>query len=434
MQYQRCIRLSRTVTSGLITLGLVFFAPSAFAADPAPPLISPAEVQRSTAPIPSAQGVKKVIGPLTKTNAWGSFSGMVIDPGSGEVLFDRKGDRALIPASTAKLATAAAALKTFGTTHRLTTTAKRSQDTVYLVGGGDTTLTRPQLRKLARETVKALGATKRVNVVFDESLFSGPKLGPGWSRSFPSLGVAAPVSALMVGLGKTAPGARSRVQNPARQAATLFAQSLEAQGVQVGSVSKGITPSTATELARHESLHLTALVGDLLADSDNDLAESLAHLVGGKVVGDASFEGGAQATTSILKSAGISTAGMKLADGSGLSRSNAISADTLADLLSVVALGKESSWWPISAGLAIAGSTGTLADRFTTKSTKAGAGVVRAKTGSLTGVSSLAGLVRDDDGRLLVFALISNKVSSLYSARETMDKIASRLAECGCIS
>jgi D-alanyl-D-alanine carboxypeptidase/D-alanyl-D-alanine-endopeptidase (penicillin-binding protein 4) len=238
----------------------------------------------------------------------------------------------------------------------------------------------------------------------------------------------------MVGLGKTAPGARSRVKNPARQAATLFSQGLKAQGVQVGSVSKGVTPSTATELARHESLHLTALVGDLLADSDNDLAESLAHLVGGKVVGDASFEGGAQATTSILKSAGISTVGMMLADGSGLSRSNAISADTLADLLSVVALGKESSWWPISAGLAIAGSTGTLADRFSTKSTKAGAGVVRAKTGSLTGVSSLAGLVRDDDGRLLVFALISNKVSSLYSARETMDKIASRLAECGCTS
>lgn len=434
MQDQRCIRLSRTLISALISLALVLFAPSAFAADPAPPLISPAEVQRSTAPIPSAQGVKKAIGPLTKTNAWGSFSGMVIDPGSGEVLFDRKGERPLIPASTAKLATAAAALKTFGTTHRLTTTTKRFQDTIYLVGGGDTTLTRPQLRKLARETVKALGATKRVNVVFDESLFSGPKLGPSWSKSFPNLGVAAPVSALMVGLGKTAPGARSRVKNPARQAATLFVQGLKAQGVQVESVVKGVAPATATELAQHQSVHMTGLIGDLLADSDNDLAESLAHLVGGKVVGDASFEGGAQATASILKSAGISTAGMKLADGSGLSRSNAISADTLADLLSVVALGKESSWWPISAGLAIAGSTGTLANRFKTKSTKAGAGVVRAKTGSLTGVSSLAGLVRDDDGRLLVFALISNKVSSLYSARETMDKIASQLAECGCTS
>ena len=434
MQYQRCIRLSRTVTSSLIALALVISAPSAFAADPAPPLVSPAEVQRSTAPIPSAQGVKKVIGPLTKTSAWGSFSGMVIDPGSGEVLFDRKGDRALIPASTAKLATAAAALKTFGTTHRLTTVTKQSQDTVYLVGGGDTTLTRPQLRKLARETAKALGPTKRVKLVFDDTLFEGPKYGPGWSRSFPNAGVAAPVSALMVGLGKTAPGARSRVKNPARQAATLFAQGLKAQGVQVESIKRGSTPSTATELARHQSEHMTGLVGDLLTDSDNDLAESLAHLVGGKVLGDPSFEGGAQATTSILTSAGIDTSGMKLADGSGLSRSNAMAADTLADLLTVVALGKETSWWPISAGLAIAGKTGTLADRFTTKSTKAGAGVVRAKTGSLTGVSSLAGLVKDDDGRLLVFALISNKVSSLYSARETMDKIASQLAECGCSS
>jgi D-alanyl-D-alanine carboxypeptidase/D-alanyl-D-alanine-endopeptidase (penicillin-binding protein 4) len=179
---------------------------------------------------------------------------------------------------------------------------------------------------------------------------------------------------------------------------------------------------------------MTGLVQELLADSDNDLAESLAHLVGGKVLGDPSFAGGAEATTSILKSAGVDTAGMNLADGSGLSRRNAISADTLAGLLSEVAVGTEVSWWPISSGLASAGETGTLTNRFKTKATKAGAGVVRAKTGTLTGVSSLAGLVRDDDGRLLVFALISNKVSSLYSARETMDKIASQLAECGCTS
>ena len=433
-------------TSALaLTLSLGVSAPGAGGVEipPTPtPLLTPLDVQRSTAPIPTAQGVKKAIGQLSRSNSWGSFSGVVVDPGSGRVLFDRRSDRPLIPASTVKLATAAAALHTFGLTHRIATTVSGDGTTVYLTGGGDSTLTRPQLRKLARETAKALGATqgtnsgksKSVALAFDDSLFTGPALGPGWFRSFPAAGVAAPVTSLMVGLGRTAPGARARVRNPARQAAQLFATNLRSAGVTVSSVSRKITPSTATELARHESAPMSALVGGVLTDSDNDLAESLAHLVGGKALGDASFAGGAKATTAILKTSGIDIAGMRLVDGSGISRENAISAETLADLLSRVALGTEPRWAPIASGLAIAGVTGTLKDRYSSKATKAGAGVVRAKTGSLTGVSSLAGLVRDEDGRLLVFALISNKVSSLPGARETMDTIASRLAKCGCTS
>lgn len=433
--------LSRAIAAPLTVLlvsALVATAPGAVAADPPPgpppAVLTPGEVQRSTAPIPTEPGVRRAIGGLTRSGSWGRFSGVVVDPGSGRVLFDRRADRALVPASTAKLATAAAALETFGPAHRLTTTVSQADDTVYLTGGGDTTLTRPQLKKLARAASTALRTSDSVRVVYDTDLFTGPELGPDWSRSFPAAGVAAPVSALMVGLGRTSPGARSRVSDPARQAARFFADALRATGVKVRSVRSGATPSTARVIARHQSAPMTELVGDLLTDSDNDLAESLAHLVGGEVVGDASFAGGARATTAILKDAGIDVAGMRLADGSGLSRQNAISADTLADLLSEVVLGTQPAWWPITSGLAVAGRTGTLEDRFGSKATKAGAGVVRAKTGSLTGVSALAGLVRDDDGRLLVFALISNKVSSLSGARETMDRIASRLAECGCTS
>ncbi len=429
---------SRTLVAVPLALALLVATPSAFAAEQltpsVPPVPTPVEVQQSTAPIPTEQGVRKAIGPLTRSGAWKSFSGMVIDPGSGRVLFDRRADRALIPASTAKLATAAAALSTFGTTHRLTTTVSQDQGTVYLTGGGDTTLTRPHLKKLARTAATQLGSTDSIRLVYDTSAFTGPALGPGWPRSFPAAGVAAPVSPLMVGLGRTSPGARSRVQDPARQAARFFASILRKQGVKVTSVRRGTTPAAATAIARHQSAPMAELVKVLLTDSDNDLAESLAHLVGGKVAGDASFAGGARVTTAILSKAGVDVAGMRLADGSGLSRKNAISAETLTDLLSQVALGTQTAWWPMAQGLAIAGRTGTLEDRFDTKATKAGAGVVRAKTGTLTGVSSLAGLVRDDDGRLLVFALISNKVSSLYGARETMDRIASQLAECGCTS
>jgi len=80
----------------------------------------------------------------------------------------------------------------------------------------------------------------------------------------------------------------------------------------------------------------------------------------------------------------------------------------------------------------VAGLTGTLADRFATAATRPGRGFVHAKTGTLTGVVSLAGTVLDADGGLLVFAMISNDVPSLAQARETMDEIASQLATCGC--
>jgi D-alanyl-D-alanine carboxypeptidase/D-alanyl-D-alanine-endopeptidase (penicillin-binding protein 4) len=86
----------------------------------------------------------------------------------------------------------------------------------------------------------------------------------------------------------------------------------------------------------------------------------------------------------------------------------------------------------IAPGLAVAGLTGTLADRFTTPQTAAGRGFVHGKTGTLTGVISLAGTVQDADGRVLIFAIIANKVGSLDRARETMDRIASQLATCGC--
>jgi len=93
---------------------------------------------------------------------------------------------------------------------------------------------------------------------------------------------------------------------------------------------------------------------------------------------------------------------------------------------------REEDWTAISSGLAVAGVSGTLANRFATKATSAGRGVVRAKTGTLTGVGALAGTVTDQAGRPLVFVVIGNRLRSQAGARDTMDRIASSLAECGC--
>lgn len=368
---------------------------------------------------------------------------MVVDPGSDQVLYGKQVSRALIPASVTKILTAAAAVEVLGVSTRLATRTSEQANVVYLIGGGDATLPRSlasdaqpngpaSLRRLARSTATALGGTTKVDVVFDDSLFTGRPLGPGWAKRFPNAGVAAPVSALMIDQGRKSRSSRARVADPAKRAAQVFANILENRGVSVGRVSRGRAPDSAKELARVESAAVAEMVQRMLTESDNDVAEALGHLVGKELLNDGSFAGGARATSQVLSSAGIDTQALALFDASGLSSRNRVSPVTIADVLTDVAT--ERRWTELAQGLAVAGVTGTLANRFTTKATSPGRGVVRAKTGTLTGVAALAGIVLDADKRPLVFAIIGNNITSQARARDTMDRIASQLAKCGCSS
>lgn len=410
---------------------------------PAPAVGTPLPVVGSTAPAPTASGVTESLGPLARSRALGSSSIVVVDPATETTLFDRGGADLRIPASAQKILTAVAALQALGPSTRLATIAYRDGQRVYIRGGGDPTLRRGKstdpesggaasLRELARQISVTLGTDTTVRLVFDDSLFTGPRLGPGWKRGFPQAGVVAPVSALVVDGGRVRPGSRSRVSDPGREAAKVLAGYLRGFGITVKSVRRGITPGDAEELARVESAPISAIVQDMLTDSDNDYAESLGHLVGESVLGEGSFTGGARATEKIVGEAGIDVTEVQLADASGLSPRNRVSASALTDVLTVIARGEEPTWAPVAAGLPVAGVTGTLADRFATKVTRAGRGSVFAKTGTLTGVASLAGWVIDRDQRLLVFAIVGNDVRSGTRARDTMDRIAVRLVECGC--
>ena len=212
----------------------------------------------------------------------------------------------------------------------------------------------------------------------------------------------------------------------------MFAGFLRGQGLRVTSVTSGMRSTSATEVARVESPPVADIVERMLTNSENNYAEALAHLVGGAMLDDPTFEGGASATTLTLETVGIPSSGVTLVDGSGLSGRDRIPVRVLAGILTGVVRGDDPRLSPIDPGLAVAGLTGTLADRYTTAATRPGRGFVHGKTGTLTGVVSLAGTVLNADGRILVFAMIANKVTSLARARETMDVIASRLATCGC--
>ncbi len=173
----------------------------------------------------------------------------------------------------------------------------RKGATLYLVGGGDPTLVRAKggnplaggsasLKALAKLATKSMTTGKPVKVVYDDTAFTGPVLGPGWPKGYPSAGVVAPVTALVVDGGRVRPGSFSRVADPARQAADAFAGFLRDQGLTVASVKQGAKNVAATELARVQSPTVGDIVQRMLTDSENNYAEALAHLAGGKLLGD----------------------------------------------------------------------------------------------------------------------------------------------------
>ena len=122
-----------------------------------------------------------------------------------------------------------------------------------------------------------------------------------------------------------------------------------------------------------------------------------------------SFDGAVQAVLGQLRGAGVDTASATLLDSSGLSVDNRLTALTLDGVIAAAVGEDQPQLRPLVDLLPIAGGSGTLSNRYLdTDEGRATAGWLRAKTGSLTGTNSLAGIVTDSGGRVLTFALISN--------------------------
>jgi serine-type D-Ala-D-Ala carboxypeptidase/endopeptidase (penicillin-binding protein 4) len=119
-------------------------------------------------------------------------------------------------------------------------------------------------------------------------------------------------------------------------------------------------------------------------------------------------------------------------DGSGLAAGDRLSAAAVARTVRLVAGPAHPALHAVVAALPVAAWSGTLADRYDHPRSQAAAGVVRAKTGTLSGVATLAGLVHDRDGRLLAFAFLADHTGPTLPAEAALDALVSRLARCGC--
>ncbi|MFJ8854302.1 D-alanyl-D-alanine carboxypeptidase/D-alanyl-D-alanine-endopeptidase [Streptomyces sp. NPDC102437] len=383
-----------------------------------------------TTPNGAAAALRAALGPLLKDSALGDRrAAVVIDTATGERLYDQGAGTPMTPASTVKIATAVAALGALGPDHRIATEVRASADlrSIALVGGGDPTLDKAALRRLATDTARALKdqGVGKARLTYDTSRYSGPARHPiGPNENI------APVSALMTDEGRldnSASGPAPRSDDPAGDTARTFAKLLHDAGIDTAAEPKHGRPAAGSrKVAEHRSVPLSALVERALTNSDNDIAEALARQTALAAGEPADFAGGRRAVTAQLKKLGLPLKGADLADGSGLNRKDKVTAGLLAGLLARAADPDHPELRPVLTGLPVAGFSGTLSDRFTGKS--AGTGLIRAKTGTLTGVNTLAGTVVDHQGRLLAFAFLSSGTTSPSEAQSALDTLATALS------
>ncbi len=361
---------------------------------------------------------------------------------------------AVIPASNQKIVVAAVALDLLGPDFTYETTVAAAGEPVggvvegdlYLVGGGDPLLSSdwyptsnlernpvqsPTSLDALADQVAAAGITSVTgSVVGDGSRYDDELFAPGWGAGVAGL-EAGPYDALLVNDSRVL-GDELKANDPNEGAAREFQRMLVERGITVGGTpTAGAAPDGAVAVASIESAPLTDVITEMLTTSDNNTAELMVKEIGVAAVGEGTRPAGLEAMRVALDDAGINVSEIVLADGSGLSLDNRL---TCAALLSILQDGDVAG--PISAGLAVAGETGTLSDAFVDHEL---AGRLVAKTGTLNNppfnedppaVKALAGYVGIDGGGAEEFVLILNgpTISDQSEYRPIWDQLADVLA------
>ncbi|MGZ4127035.1 MAG: D-alanyl-D-alanine carboxypeptidase/D-alanyl-D-alanine-endopeptidase [Actinomycetota bacterium] len=374
---------------------------------------------------------------LAQPGARGTTPGIVLVR-AGRELFSVNGDRPLAPASVLKLTTTTAAILRFGPDHRFATRALGTRrgstvDTLYLVGGGDPTLTTEAYRvrrylpaptdvikrpafphgsatveQLAAR-VAAAGVRTVGKIVIDNTIFDSRKTQSGWLSRYlvndPDVGY---LDGLTINEGYGDINQKTIVPSPSAAAGAAFAGALARRGVHVGTLGRGRAPVDSAEIARVESPTVAEIVDFTNRYSINYNAEMLLKDLGASFGGRGSTVAGVLVVFGALRALGVPTKGLVMTDGSGLSVLDRITPRTVAGLLGRILTEKGAGWDALRGSIPVAGEPGTLLTRMTAPPTKDN---LRGKTGQIEHVRSMAGWVTPLDGVPIVYVAIFNTVA-----------------------
>jgi D-alanyl-D-alanine carboxypeptidase/D-alanyl-D-alanine-endopeptidase (penicillin-binding protein 4) len=465
-------RLLRLLAAALAAAVLSACAQAPSASAPAAPSTAPSALPAAQhAPAWNVRDVRALDAGLQRVLAPSALatSGIAILDAGGRPLFVRRERVPVAPASTFKLIVATTALTVLGPEYRFQTTLESGEDplegivhgALYLVGGGDPTLTGDDLRAGVGALVRAGIHDVDAGVVADASAFAGPEINPAWDPDDLQYPYGAGTSALSLDQGTVAfhftPGpigapahiavdprsdavrieggvltgyatdlsierdalrndftfsgrlaARAEptfvrpVTDMARYAGQVAFSMLRERGIDVGGgVRVGVAPLAGDVLWRHHSPPLRAIVHDMLFDSNNHFAEQLLRTVG-EARGGGTVGSGASVERAVLTRDGVPQAGLRIVDGSGLAPVDRVEPITLATLLA------RAQDEPVGAilfdDLPRVGIEGTVRHREVTDALDH----VRAKSGHIEGVNALAGYVDTKHHGRLSFAIVVN--------------------------
>jgi len=380
------------------------------------------------------------------------------DNTDGTILFESNAQNSMLPASLTKLYTAASTAITLDPDARFVTKVKYLNNNVYLVGGADPQLgtesnpTQADLADLAKETAQKLKEFNvfEVNVFIDDAIL-GPLQRPAdWEDTYFQSSEIHLISALNID-DPSAP-AKAPV-DPSITTGQKFAFYLIKNNIKVnGFVNRKNAPKDAFELSTQYSKSVSQLIEDTLMISNNQDAEILARVTSLVSENDPSTKAATELVLKDVELLGISSVDNAITDASGLSRSNKISPSDLSEIIyksiknpviTKVNKGETSKFmitpilpitpdpWSVFTGLPTGHGLGTMKKRFD-KNNSAGRGKVRAKTGSLNRVITLAGTITTKDNVFLSFAILVNRVEEPENVREAIDNLLNELAECNC--
>jgi D-alanyl-D-alanine carboxypeptidase/D-alanyl-D-alanine-endopeptidase (penicillin-binding protein 4) len=350
---------------------------------------------------------------------------IAIDLETFEVVYERNADLSLLPASNEKLAVTFAALRELGPSYRFRTEVLGVgyQDgevwngDLVLKGFGDPTLSSLQLTRLAAQ-LRELGIRRVTGrVLGDETWFDSRRMVAGWLPWF-YVNESPPLSALAIDRDRYH-GLVGKI--PPLSAAARFQELLHARGIVAGDPGTGRAPPGSFSLAVVYSDPLPDILAAMDIASDNYTAELLLKTLGAELGGAGTSAAGAAVVMRSLRESGVPLGGVRVVDGSGLSRSDRLTARALTAIL-VAAFTDPDLREPLWEALPIAGVNGTLEDRLRLRPAR---GAVRAKTGTTSRASALSGYVRDR----YAFAVLQNgRPVSTYWARTAQDRFVQALA------